>query len=135
MKKFVAILILSTGIAFFSKAQTPEEKRAQKTIESKDFAALKLTDDQKTKIVAILATQNKSLDSLFNTHPGNNRGSLQVEIEYPNDAKILDLLNENQKKLYSAYARERITRTLSKPEPVAEQQPQQSRSSGGGRRR
>ena len=109
MKKLIIMLALVAGVTTFSKAQgggqqgTPEE-RAKASVERPNVAALNLTADQKTKVVAILTKQNKSQDSLRTAANGDfaAMGAKLTPISAANEAAIVALLTADQKKAYDA---------------------------------
>ncbi len=118
MKRLVIICALLISAVSFTMAQggggrgpqgTPEE-RAQRTVDGTMFVSVNLTADQKTKTLALLTAQNKSIDSLRATIPagGDMRAAMQelrpkiTVIANANEAKFLSWLNADQKKAYEA---------------------------------
>lgn len=124
MKKLTIILFVLVASVSFSNAQgqgarqggfqqrSPEERA--KTQLDRLTETVKLTDDQKTKVSAIYLSQSKSRDSLFAAvGQGGDREVMRTkmtEMSAATDKKILELLNEDQKKAYNAYIKERATR-------------------------
>lgn len=110
---------LFVGTVSFSMAQqgggqrggTPEE-RVQRNIDR--LKPLSLTADQEVKIKAILLAQSKSQDSLFAAagQGADRQATFQklTPIREASDKKILDLLNEDQKKAYTTMQEQRRQR-------------------------
>ncbi|MDF3076294.1 MAG: hypothetical protein K0S09_183 [Sphingobacteriaceae bacterium] len=122
MKKVLMVIALLTGVVSFSKAQgggaqgggrmggTPEE-RLQRSMAQ--LEPLKLTDDQKAKVTALYVAQGKSADSLMKANQGGDRQAMMskfMEMRAANDKKLMDLLNDNQKKQYTAMMEARRNR-------------------------
>ncbi|MBC8052220.1 MAG: hypothetical protein H7Y13_04080 [Sphingobacteriaceae bacterium] len=120
MKKILVVLFLMAGAVSLSKAQgqggfqqrSPEE-RVKMQMERLS-QTLSLTEDQKTKISAIYLVQAKSRDSLFTsmgqTPDRDAMRAKMTEMNASSDKKVLSLLNDEQKKTYEAYVKERGNR-------------------------
>jgi periplasmic protein CpxP/Spy len=120
MKKLFLAGAFLLGITAASQAQPGQGGQQLSTEErvkmqmSRFPEGLNLTADQSLKVQAILTGQAKSQDSLMAAAraSGDGRaafGKLQP-IREANDQKILALLNEDQKKIFSAYLKERANR-------------------------
>jgi len=120
MKKLVIILFVFAASVSFSNAQgqggfqqrSPEERVKMQM--DRLTETVKLTDDQKIKVSALYLSQSKSRDSLFTAvGQGGDRQVMRtkmMEISAATDKKVLELLNEDQKKAYNAYVQERANR-------------------------
>jgi len=110
MKKLAIICAFMLGIVSLSKAQnrkmpTPEERAKRNT----DMLAskLNLSDDQKTKVMAINMEQAARVDSLMkaSTDMKANRSVIKG-IRQETNAKIKAVLTADQKKQYEAWQEE-----------------------------
>lgn len=115
MKRLLLVVALLVGIVTFSKAQgfnqgTPAE-RAERSF-SRLPESLKLTADQKTKIMAIYVAQVKPQDSLIAVANGDFQSIRPkfLELSEATDKKIIAILTAEQKPAYEAYAKERAAR-------------------------
>lgn len=125
MKKLLIVIALLTGAISYGKAQgqqgggaqgnrmggTPEE-RLQRSMAQ--LEPLKLTDDQKAKVTALYVAQSKTQDSLFKSAgQGGDRQAMMAEFQKmraANDKKVMDILNDEQKKQYTAMMEARRNR-------------------------
>jgi len=109
-------MALVAGTFSFSMAQqggqrggTPEE-RTQRSLDRMK-TTLSLTADQEVKVKAILAAQNKSLDSLRATAgEGADMRALMQKMapqREANEKKIMALLTDEQKKAYTTMLEQR----------------------------
>lgn len=94
---------------------TPEQ-RAQGYLDGNTFSSLKLTTEQKAKILPVLAGQNKSIDKLNATIPENATDrqaqyqALQpkrLEIMQATEKKFIEILNADQQTAYAAIVKAR----------------------------
>lgn len=109
MKKLLMICALFFGVITFANAQgggqmrSPED-RAQRTLDQLT-EKLKLTDEQKPKVLAILTDQNVQMNKAREDANGDRdamRASF-TKIQTDNQAKITALLNDDQKKAYTTW--------------------------------
>lgn len=120
MKKLSIVVTLLLCVITFANAQnrpqggrgmgTPEE-RAQRQTEMLS-TRLNLTAEQKAQAQAIFLSQAKSIDSLRNASQGDfqaMRSKIQP-IQQASDSKLISLLNDEQKKQYTAFQEERRAR-------------------------
>lgn len=118
MKKLMMIGMLVFATATFAQAQqgpggrmggTPEE-RAKRSVDQLN-EKVKLTDDQKTKVTALYLEQGTKMAKVFESmQNGGNRDSIRVTMTKANEqtnAKISALLNDEQKKTFTAWQAER----------------------------
>ncbi|WP_316791968.1 hypothetical protein [Pedobacter frigoris] len=117
MKKLMMICMLVFATAAFAQAQqgggnrggTPEE-RAKRSVDQLN-EKVKLTDDQKTKVTALYLEQGAKTAKIFEAmQDGGNRDSVRVMMTKANEAtnvKISALLNDEQKKTFTAWQAER----------------------------
>jgi len=109
MKKLIiamfALLLLIGGTVCAQNAggqrRTPEERLKMQVDQVK--AALTLTDDQVTKVTAILAATAKKTDSLRTANQGGDRTAmmgLMKPISDARDAKIKAVLTPDQAKIF-----------------------------------
>lgn len=118
MKKILLLMALVAGTATLSMAQqgggqrggTPEE-RVQRNLERLK-TAINLTADQEVKVKQILFAQNKSQDSLMAAAGNDRQAAFQkmAPIRESSDARIMALLNDDQKKAYTAMQEQRRQR-------------------------
>jgi len=113
MKKLLTICALFLGVISFAHAQgggqmrSPEE-RAKRTLDQLS-EKLKLTDDQKTKVMTVLTDQNVQMNKAREEANGDRdtmRASF-TKIQADGETKISALLTEDQKKAYTAWQEER----------------------------
>jgi len=112
MKKLLMICGLMLGIAGFAQAQQgggrgmmmkPEERVKQ--LDEK----LKLSDDQKTKLVAVFTEQAESMKKMREEMQGGDRDAMREKIQKfraDGDAKVSAVLNDDQKKTYEVWQKE-----------------------------
>jgi protein CpxP len=113
MKKLLIICALFFGVITFANAQgggqmrSPEE-RAKRTVDQLTDK-LKLTDEQKTKVLAILTDQNVQMNKAREEANGD-RAAMRTtftKIQADNQVKIGALLTDDQKKAYTTWQEER----------------------------
>lgn len=101
------------GVITFAHAQgggqtrTPEE-RAQRTMDQLT-EKLKLTEDQKPKVLAVLVDQNVQMNKAREAANGD-RDAMRTtftKIQADNELKINALLTDDQKKAYTTWQEER----------------------------
>lgn len=115
MKKNLLLVALLAGTISFSQAQqgpqrNPEEM-AKRNLEMLD-KRLSLTEDQKTKISAIVLSHRKSMDSLRNV-AGADRQAMRSKMQpfqQAHQEKIKAVLTDSQKKSYEAFITEQQNR-------------------------
>jgi len=116
MKKTVFVIMLLVGASLVSSAQqqrqrlSPEE-RTQRQVEQLQ-ESLKLTPEQKSKVVTILTAQSKSIDSLRQAANGDfqsMRGKM-APIQENTEKQIKAVLTDEQAKKYDSYIQERRSR-------------------------
>lgn len=115
MKKNLLLVALLAGTISFSQAQqgpqrNPEEM-AKRNLEMLD-KRLSLTEDQKTKISAIVMSHRKSMDSLRNA-AGADRQAMRSKMQpfqQAHQEKIKAVLTDTQKKSYEAFLTEQQNR-------------------------
>lgn len=117
MKKIFLLIALLAGTISLSQAQqrpqrNPEEM-AKRNLEMLD-KRLSLTDDQKTKISAILLSQSRTMDSLRNAAGAEEdrqamRSKMQ-SFQQGNQQKIKEVLTDVQKKSYETLLTEQRNR-------------------------
>ena len=116
MKKVLIICGLLLSIMTFAKAQdgdrkmpTPEERAEKGTAQL--TKKLNLTEDQATKVKAILLDQATASVKMREENKGGDRAAMMAKMKAAmeeNDVKINALLNDDQKKAYVAYKEERM---------------------------
>jgi protein CpxP len=113
MKKLLMICVMLFGVITFAHAQgggqmrTPEE-RAQRTMDQLT-EKLKLTEDQKPKVLAVLVDQNVQMNKAREAANGD-RDAMRTtftKIQADNEVKINALLTDDQKKAYTSWQEER----------------------------
>jgi protein CpxP len=113
MKKLFMICAMLFSVVTFAHAQgggqtrTPEE-RAQRTLDQLT-EKLKLTDDQKPKVLAVLVDQNVQMNKAREEANGDRdamRASF-TKIQADNQVKVNALLTDDQKKAYASWQEER----------------------------
>jgi len=114
MKKLMMICGLMLGIAGFANAQQgggqgrmmmkPEER--VKLLDEK----LKLSDDQKTKLTTVFTEQAETMKKMREEmQGGGDRDAMREKIQKmraDNDAKVIAVLTDDQKKTYEAWQKE-----------------------------
>lgn len=117
MKKLMMICMLVFATAAFAQAQqgggrmggTPEE-RAKRNVDQLN-EKVKLTDDQKTKVTALYLEQGTKMAKVFESmQDGGDREKMRAEMTKANEetnTKISALLNDEQKKAFTAWQTER----------------------------
>ena len=119
MKKLMMICMLVFAATTFAQAQqgqggnrmggTPEE-RAKRNVEQLN-EKVKLTEDQKTKVTALYLEQGTKMAKVFESmQNGGNRDSIRVMMTKANEqtnVKVAALLNDEQKKVFTAWQAER----------------------------
>ncbi|WEK18329.1 MAG: hypothetical protein P0Y49_16175 [Candidatus Pedobacter colombiensis] len=115
MKKVLIICGLLFSVMTFAKAQDGERKMPTPEERAEKGAAqltkkLNLSDDQTSKVKAILLDQAKSMNKVREESKGDREGMMAKvkTINEENDVKINALLNDDQKKAYVAYKEERM---------------------------
>jgi protein CpxP len=117
MKKVLIICGLLFSVMTFAKAQDGERKMPTPEERAEKGAAqltkkLSLTEDQTTKVKAILLDQAKAGVKMREENKGD-RPAMMAKMKAAmeeNDVKINALLNDDQKKAYAAYKEERMNR-------------------------
>jgi protein CpxP len=113
MKKLLMICALFFGVITFAHAQgggqmrSPED-RAKRTLDQLT-EKLKLTDDQKTKVLAVLTDQNVQMNKA-REEAGGDRDAMRTsftKIQADGAVKINALLTDDQKKAYTTWQEER----------------------------
>ncbi|MGV3706656.1 MAG: hypothetical protein ACO1NU_14885 [Arcticibacter sp.] len=111
-KNLLLIAFLVATISFSQAQQRPQrnpEEMAKRSLEMLD-KRLSLTDDQKTKISAILLTQSKAMDSLRNAAGAQgDREAMRSQMrgfQQQNQEKIKEVLTDVQKKSYETFITE-----------------------------
>jgi len=101
----IALLLLIGGTVCAQNAgvqrRTPEERLKMQVDAAK--TALTLTDDQVTKVTAILAATTKQTDSIRTANQGGDRTAMQgmmKPISDARDAKIKAVLTADQAKIF-----------------------------------
>lgn len=102
-------LLMVIGTVSFAQGgmrRSPEEQAKQLKEQ------LKLTDDQTTKVTAILQTQAKSRDSIFNAANGDRQAMMQAmrPLMESTNTKIQAVLTDEQKAAYKKWMEERRER-------------------------
>ncbi|MNK06681.1 hypothetical protein D3C87_245800 [compost metagenome] len=115
MKKVLIICGLLFSVMTFAKAQdgqrkmqTPEERAERGATQL--TKKLNLTEDQTTKVKAILLDQAKAGAKMREENKGD-RPAMMAKMKAAmeeNDVKINALLNDDQKKAYATYKEERM---------------------------
>lgn len=115
-KNFLLVAFFAATISFSQAQQRPQrdpEQMAKRNLEMLD-KRLSLTDDQKSKISAILLSQSKAMDSL-RTAAGaqGDRQAMRSKMQsfrQENQEKIKGVLTDVQKKSYEAMLSEQQNR-------------------------
>jgi hypothetical protein len=115
MKKLLMICGLLFSVVTFAQAQdggrkmaTPEE-RAQKNAEQLT-KKLSLSEDQKAKVTAIFLDQAVAMKKAREENKGGDREAMMAKMKAlndENDVKINALLNDDQKKAFAEWKKER----------------------------
>lgn len=114
MKKFVLAVCLSGAILTASaqdRQMADPEVRAQRQTEALS-KRLSLSADQKDRIQGFYMVQAKTADSIRSEANGNFqgfRGKMQ-KVQEATEQKIMDILDEGQKKQFEKYLEERKSR-------------------------
>jgi protein CpxP len=113
MKKLMMICAMLFSVITFAHAQgggqtrTPEE-RAQRTMDQLT-EKLKLTEDQKPKVMAVLVDQNVQMNKAREEANGD-RDAMRTtftKIQANSQVKVNALLTDEQKKAYASWQEER----------------------------
>lgn len=112
MKKLLMVCCLLVSMVSLSKAQG--RMRMSPADQAKQLQAqLKLTDDQTTKITAILQAQSTKMDSLRTANSGGDRQAMMAAMQPIRKAtteKIAAVLTDEQKVAYKKWEEERMSR-------------------------
>jgi periplasmic protein CpxP/Spy len=115
MKKILLMIALIAGTASLSMAQRGgnREEWVQRNVDRLK-TSLNLSAEQEVKVKAIITASEKSQDSIRATlEQGAGRETLMQKmrpLREANDKKIMAILNEEQKKAYTAILEERRQR-------------------------
>jgi protein CpxP len=112
MKKLMMICALLFSVITYASAQqaggrmggTPEERAKRNTDQLAE--KLKLTEDQKTKVLAIYTEQNAAMAKAREAGEGMDREKM-TKMMTDTNTKVEALLNDEQKTAFKAYLEER----------------------------
>lgn len=113
MKKLLMVCCFLVSIVSLSKAQGGGRMRMSPADQAKQMQTqLKLTDDQTTKITAILQTQATKMDSVRTAANGDRQAMMSAmqPMRKATQEKIAALLTDEQKAAYKKMEEERMSR-------------------------
>lgn len=113
MKKLLLVCCFVVSIVSLSKAQGGGRMRRSPADQAKEMQTqLKLTDDQTTKVTAILQTQATQMDSVMKAANGDRQAmrTAMGPMRTATNDKIAALLTEDQKTAYKKMQEERMSR-------------------------